>query len=454
MGKRSVGRLPFTKVGVFPLWLGLAALGALPPAASAQEAAIRSGPMVGYGAMREVRLWVQTTGPAEVHFRYFHAVDPGHVWRTATVATSAESAFTAEIAADSVEPGRQYAYEVWVDGRRIDRPYPLAFRTPPLWQWRADPPDFTVAAASCFYVNEPAYDRPGEPYGSDFQILSALADRQPDLMLWLGDDTYLREPDWDSRTGILRRYTHTRSLPELQPLLGSVQHIAIWDDHDYGPNDSDRSYVGKAWTREAFDLFWANPPPVADLDGITTMFPWGDVQFFLLDDRWYRSPNDRKTGDREMLGERQLQWLIDALASSGATFKIVVMGGQVLSPTAEFENYATYPDERARMLEAIRAEGIPGVVFLSGDRHFTELTRLDRPGTYPLYDLTTSPLTAGLASPNAPNTLRVDGTYVREHNFAILSFHGPRDDRRLTITVVGPDGGERWSRTIAASELR
>lgn len=423
-------------------------------AAGGQDVGIRAGPMVGHGAMREVQLWVQTTGPAEVQIRYHAAEEPERAWRTASVATAAATAYVAKLVADSVEPGRRYAYEVWVDGREVARPYPLVFQTPPLWQWRADPPPFTVAVVSCFYVNEPPVDRPGRPYGSSYQILSSLTARAPDLMLWLGDNTYLREVDWDSRTGVLRRYAHTRALPELQPLLGSVHHLAIWDDHDYGPNDSDRSYAGKEWTREAFDLFWANPPTVPGLGGVTTTFEWTDVQFFLLDDRWYRTPNDRTTGDREILGEAQLTWLVDALVSSNAIFKVVAIGGQVLNPAARFENYATFPEERERLLEAIRAENIPGVVFLSGDRHHTELTRLERAGTYPLFDLTVSPLTAGLASPDSTNTLQVPGTYVREHNFAILSFDGPREARRLTMTIVGSDGAERWNRSIVATELR
>jgi alkaline phosphatase D len=436
------------------VWLAALLVAVTAGGARGQDAAIQSGPMVGHGEAREVKLWVQTTGAAEVHFRYHDATNPDREWRTASVRTSASTAYVAEAAADSVEPGRRYVYEVWIDGREAERPYPLSFQTPMLWQWRTDPPPFTIALASCFYVNEPVVDRPGNPYGSNFQILEALTARAPDLMLWLGDNTYLREVDWWSRTGILRRHTHTRSLPELQPLLGSTHHLAIWDDHDYGPNDSDRAYVGKGWTREAFDLFWANPPAVPDLGGITTTFEWADVQFFLLDDRWHRSPNDRRTGEREMLGEAQIEWLVDALASSHARFKIVAVGGQVLNPAARFENYATYPEERAHLLEAIEAEGITGVIFLTGDRHHTELTRLDRAGTYPLYDLTVSPLTAGLASPDTTNTLQVEGTYVREHNFAILSFDGPRDERRLTISIVGADGAERWSRTILASELR
>ena len=157
-----------------------------------------------------------------------------------------------------------------------------------------------------------------------------------------------------------------------------------------------------------------------------------------------------------MLGSDQLEWLIDALVDSQAIFKFIVIGNQVLNPAAVEANYANYEDERLALLEAIEEEGVRGVFFLTGDRHRTELTKLERPGAYPLYDLTVSPLTAGVSFAGATeaNTLRVDDTLVAERNFALLDFDGPAEDRRLTITVIDKDGNERWTREIYASELR
>lgn len=429
---------------------------AFPYSLFSQESPLRAGPMVGYAEMREVLLWAQTAAPATVRFRYWEEERPDRVWTTAEVATEAATAFVARALADSVQPGRRYGYEILVDGEAVPRPYPLGFQSRALWHWRTDPPPFRLALGSCFYVNEPVYDRPGEPYGSGYGILGAILEERPDAMLWLGDDVYLREADWNTRTGVLHRYGHTRALPELQPLLGSVHHYATWDDHDYGPNNSDRSFAGKGLSREAFELFWGNPPfTVAGLGGVTNTFEWSDVQVFLLDDRWDRSPNRRReTGDRVYFGERQLEWLVDALAASRARFKIVAVGGQVLNPLQTFENYANYPEERSRLLDAIQREGIEGVLFVSGDRHFTELTRLDRPGTYPLYDLTVSPLTAGAVDRVEDNPARVEGTLVNQHNFAILEFTGPRLDRTLRITVHDSGGRPLWSRDIPASELR
>ncbi|MEE8486846.1 MAG: alkaline phosphatase D family protein, partial [Gemmatimonadota bacterium] len=293
-----------------------------PQTVVAQDAVLQAGPMVGYSEMREVALWVQTIEAADVKFIYWDQANPGVRFETAEVRTSAQDVFVVELTAELLEPGRKYGYEVHVDGWAVPLDWPLEFQTQTLWQWRGDPPDFRFVIGSCFYVNEPPYDRPGDPYGAGFEILASIGATNPDAMLWLGDNVYLRETDWYSRSGIMHRYTHTRSFPELQPLLGSVHHYATWDDHDYGPDNSDWTWREKETTKEAFDLFWANPSSgTPEFGGITTSFQWGDAEFFLIDDRWNRS-SEHRSSDRVMLGP-QFDWLIDALASSRATFKFV-----------------------------------------------------------------------------------------------------------------------------------
>lgn len=427
------------------------------PAIAQGPARLAAGPMVGYAEMREVLLWAQTTGPAEIQFVYWDSLAPSRRYTTASVTTDPTRAHTAKAIADSVEPGRTYGYELRIDGVAVARPYPTRFRTPALWQWRTDPPPVRIALGSCFYVNEPVYDRPGIPYGGGFEILDAITAQRPDLMVWLGDNTYLREVDWYSRTGIFRRYSHTRAYAGLQPMLAAMSHYAIWDDHDFGPNDSDGSFRDRHIARDAFASFWGNPAMGADGGpGITTTFEWSDVQFFMMDDRTYKTANERVTGSAAYLGDRQIDWLVSALKASTATFKIVAIGGQVLNSSAMFENYAKVPEERARLLEALRQERIPGVLFLSGDKHWTELSRMEREGTYPLYDLTVSPLTAGPSDRwrQEQNAYRVDGTLVAERNFGMLDITGPREDRVLTISIRDAAGTLKWTRAIPASELR
>lgn len=427
-----------------------------------QSGTLQSGPMVGYSDSREVALWVQTKQPARVQIRYRQVGSPAtgksnptHL--TNEVQTDKKTVFTAHLLADRVEPGKTYEYELLIGGQKVSLPYPTRFQSQPLWQWRTNPPDFRFGVGSCTYVNEPDVDRPGTPYGAGYEIFTALTAQNPDFMLWTGDNTYTREVDWNSRTGVLRRYTHTRSLPQMQPLLASTHNYAIWDDHDYGPNDADRAYWLKPVTLEAFKLFWANPNYIFD-EGCTGTFFWGDCQFFLLDDRTFRAPDEMPDGPGKVyFGEKQMQWLIDALRYSKATFKFIVTGGQIINPTAAFENYALYATERDRLFRAIADAAVPGVLFLTGDRHHSILHKLNRNGTYPLYDLTISPLTSGPAKPRADELKQptfVDGTLVTDRNFGILSVSGPLNDRVLKIQVYDQKGSERWTREIREKELQ
>ena len=418
-------------------------------------AQLQSGPMVGYSEMREVLLWAQTSQPAKVKFVYWEKDRPAQRFSTEEVATQKHTVFTARLVADQVLPGKKYGYELLINGKKVVRPYPLEFQTQALWQWRTDPPAFRFAFGSCSYVNEPEFDRPGTPYGSHYEMFTTIHQQKPDFMVWLGDNTYTREADWNTRTGIMHRYTHTRSLPEMQPLLASTHHYATWDDHDYGPNDSDRSFWLKHVSQEAFKLFWGNPNYVFN-EGVTGTFQWADVQFFLLDDRYFKSPNDNTVVDRTILGQRQFLWLIDALTFSKATFKFVVIGGQVLNPAKVAENFSNYPEEREKLIRTITDAKVPGVIFLDGDRHHSVLSKLDRTGTYPLYDFTISPLTAGAGKPyeDESNTLMVPGTLVTEHNFALAEVSGPLKDRVLKVSVMNASGKVLWTREIKASELK
>ncbi len=417
------------------------------------QARLRSGPMLGYNTMREVAIWVQTVEPAQVRVRYWPITDVRDMKYSAFAKTRADSALTATLIADSLTQGTTYEYQVLIDGRALTTSEPLQFKTEELWAYRRDPPDFTFALGSCYYANESGYDRPGKGYGGDYDIFEAIDSLSPKLMLWLGDNIYLRPGDFDNRSGILHRYSHSRAISQLQRLLRTSHHYAIWDDHDFGPNDSDRSYIHKDWTREAFNLFWANPPTThPSLAGtIATAFRHNDAEFFMLDNRSKRAPNDCKTCDpMPLLGQEQLDWLIDALVGSTASYKFVLIGGQVLNPAETYETYAHHHhEEREQLLDRIEKEGIRNVIFLSGDRHHTELTRMQR-GEVTMHDFTVSPLTSGATSANADegNTLRVPGTFVGERNFGTITLSGPLSARLATLRVYNAEGKMLWEREL------
>ena len=433
-----------------------AAAGAQGPAAGAR---LSAGPMLADVTHRGAAVWVLTDGPAEVRVVATPASDSAQVVEGSTIA---DAAGTATVRLAGLEPGTTYQYAVEVNGTPTGDGGRL--RTQPLWQWRTDPPTFTAALGSCYYDNDPAYDRPGTPYGGSPAIFGEIAALRPDLMLWLGDNTYLRETDWWDPAGIEYRFRHSRSEPALGPLLANTAHYAVWDDHDYGPNDSDRSYVLKGSSYDTFSRYWpAGSRGLPGVPGMFTQFQWADVEFFVLDDRWHRAPNDAPARERTILGAEQRQWLLDALTASRAPFKVVAIGGQFLNPVAVFETFSNVaPAERQAVLAEIAARRIEGVVFLSGDRHHTELLKLDRPGAYPLYEFTSSPLTAGGSttalqpeSPERANPLRVPGTLVAgPRNFGTLTVSGPRTDRTMTMRTYGADGALLWEHAVRARDLQ
>jgi alkaline phosphatase D len=204
---------------------------------------------------------------------------------------------------------------------------------------------------------------------------------------------------------------------------------------------------------KAFELFWGNPTyGVGDIKGAITSFQWGDADFFLLDNRWYRDPDLIQKDNKTILGESQLQWLFENLVASTATFKIVALGGQFLSDAAVYELYSNYGfnKERQKIIDFIHQHKIKNVVFVTGDVHYTEMSVLTDEGNPAIWDLTFSTMTAG-PNPNGndwKNSYRVPGTVVTERNFGKVSFRGENKNRELVVECFNTDNELKWQRII------
>jgi alkaline phosphatase D len=402
-------------------------------------------PMVGHVGLRDARIWIQaeSAGTALIECRPAPSDvrDGSDILRSLPQELAPASAHTATFDLGGLEPGTAYTYEVILNGQAVTQgidPDALRFETQPLWQYRFDPPAFTMAVGSCSFINETKYDRPGKPYGGGYGIFNTIAASDPDLMLWLGDNVYFREVDWGSRSGMQHRYSHLRQLPEMQALLGACPHIATWDDHDFGPDDADGSWVHKDWAAETFREFWPNPSQgLAETGG-----------------QGIATNPDNRTLKPQMLGQAQLDWLISALQYSEAPFKLVAVGSQVVSDYAGYENMAMFAAERGELLRRIDAEDIRGVVFLTGDRHSSELSSLTLPGGRTVLDFTCSALTSGSYDHSSePNHNRMEDTMVGIRNYGTLSFSGPRTERVMTIRTMDGEGNLLWEREFATSDL-
>ncbi len=340
--------------------------------------------------------------------------------------------------------------EYWVKTKNnASRDYDsISFITQPLWKYRTNAPDLDIAFGSCTYLNDLPYDRPGKSYGGGELIFNSIATLEPDAMIWLGDNVYFREGDWDSQEGMIARYIQSRTHPRMDSLFRLIPNYAIWDDHDFGPNDSNGSFILKEKSLETFAHFWPNTTiGIPGISGITSMTTIGDIDFFFLDNRYNRIRNDINMAPYlsvpkgpTILGQDQISWLIQALKSSHASFKFICIGGQFLNSAVVYENYSNYPQERAYILDLIQTNKIKNVVFLSGDRHCGEIS-LWKEGNTTIYDLTSSPLTSGASDmSNEKNNYRVDGTVVPQKHFAQLHVRGENKNRKLSVSYHDTNG--------------
>jgi len=128
-----------------------------------------------------------------------------------------------------------------------------------------------------------------------------------------------------------------------------------------------------------------------------------------------------------------------------------------MNPLTPFEAFGNFPDEQKRLIDFIREARVPGVLFLSGDRHHTELIKRTEPGLYPLYDFTSSPPTSTADKPRKEeenNPARVPGTWVTGlRNFGLIEASGSAKERKLLLRTLDATGKEWWRHEISASEL-
>ncbi|HEY6435500.1 MAG TPA: alkaline phosphatase D family protein, partial [Ignavibacteriaceae bacterium] len=246
--------------------------------------------------------------------------------------------------------------------------------------------------------------------------------------------------------------------------LKAMPHYAIWDDHDYGPNDADKSYVFKETSRNVFVNYWANPSYGQDGKGIYTRVTQGDCDFFLMDDRYFRSNDDmepyaygKPNPLKRMWGAIQMDWLKNALLQSKAPFKFIVTGSQTLNPASPYDCLQDYPVEFEELMGFLSAEKINGLLFLTGDRHHSEVIRYDRREDYSLYDITSSPLTSGTsiaAGKEKDNPARVSKTLVEAQNYTRISVSGKTGERRLTVEFLGIKGEKLTEWSISEKDLK
>jgi len=316
----------------------------------------------------------------------------------------------------------------------------------------------------------------------DQPVWEAVLAAKPDLFVFLGDNIYGDTRDM----AVLRaKYGKLAAKPGFKKLRASVPIAAVWDDHDYGEDDSGADYPMRAESKAAFLEFWQEPAnsPRRGRDGIYTSYMLGPegrrVQLILPDLRTNRTPitkldlggkdykawakeletagkpvpgpYTRMTGPADtMLGELQWAWLAEELMRP-ADVRLFGSSLQVLADFPGWESWAVYARDHQRLIDLIRRQRAAGVVFLSGDTHYGELTKLDLNTPYPLWDVTSSGITE-VWPVLPPNDLRV-GSAVREVNFGMVDIAWAGAQTTITMQVCDVNGVVKLSQVLPLASL-
>jgi alkaline phosphatase D len=344
-----------------------------------------------------------------------------------------------------LNPNSNYTYTLSNSTFKSDT---FSFHTQQLWQWRKDPPTFKIAFGSCTYINDTPFDRPGKAYGQSTYIFNSLLEDHPTAMIWGGDNVYFREGDWETAADMAARYTHTRTDLNIKKVLSTIPNYAVWDDHDFGPNDSNGSFQFKNESANVFRQMWPNQGYVLPSGPVYGKSSIHDVDIYFLDNRFFRTAK-KNDSTSQMLGKAQIDWLINDLIASKATFKLIVVGSQILNTEAVFETYANHAEERTYLLNQLAQHQIKNVIFLSGDRHFSECSALEITKGNRIIDLTCSPLTSKpFTDVKEKNLNRIDQSLVTQQNYALLHFSGPLKNRVLQLELKDQEGKSLWSQSF------
>jgi alkaline phosphatase D len=302
-------------------------------------------------------------------------------------------------------------------------------------------------------------------------VLERVVEQNPDIFVYLGDNIY---SDTYSLDTLKKNYRILGEKPEFKKLKASMPIIATWDDHDFGWNDSGRHYPLKKESKQVFlDFFGVADRSVTAHDGIyhTVAKEVGGrkIQFIMLDMRTFRDKllpynGNRKgqkgyeyeldyspytTSDSTMLGEEQWKWLEEKLKEP-ADLRIVGSSTQFGITHNGYEAWANFPHEQRRFVDLIKRTRANGVLFISGDVHYAEISKLKAEGCYPLYDVTASGITSTWDFAT-PNDNRIDGA-IMENHFGLLTVNF-NDDPEIKMEIIDVTGKSRISRMIKLSEL-
>ena len=397
------------------------------------------GPMLSNVGDTVAQFWVRTAHEVPVRVLVSKSKSMESVVRSAPVKTDDGREFTAVARVKGLDPDTRYYYKLVLDSEQ--HPEQWSFRTYPETGYSADF-DIGFGGGAGF---TPWYER----------MWNTIAARDLRAFLFLGDNVYI---DYPKETDV-QRYTYYRrqSVPEYRRFIAGSSIYAIWDDHDFTTNDAGGGpkIDEPAWKRPVWRVFknqWNNPYYAGGKDqpGCWFDFSIGDVDFFMLDGRYYRTSS--KVDHPSMLGPAQKEWLFKKLKASDATFKVIAspVPWSYGSKPGSDDPWQGYREERKEIFDFLHENRIEGVFLISADRHRSDVWKIERESGYPLWEFESSKLT------NVHTHRKMKGSvfsYNDKCSFGELAFDTTLSNPRVTYKIFSIDGELIHTHAVQRSEL-
>ena len=399
------------------------------------------GPMLGRITPQSASFWVRTLH--EVPVRVIASLDKDLTApvKSEIVVTNAEEDYTAVVTLSGLKADSRYYYNILVD----DRPY-----------FNSDYPSFaTYPEQDESSEIQVSFGGGAGFYPPNERIWNVLAGYQLDALLLLGDNVYINMPEMPNGV-IYYTYYRRQSQPDFRKMVATTPVYAIWDDHDAATDDV---WLGPfrekpVWKMPLLKVFmenWINPyygDP--EWPGCWFNFSIGQVEFFMLDGRFYRT--NPYSENPTMLGPVQKKWLLEKLKASRATFKVIAspVPWSLATKAEARDTWNGFKQERQQIFDFLAENRIDGVILLSADRHRSDAWRIDRKNGYSLYEFESSRLTNQHVHELMPNALF---GYNEKQSFGHLTFETKKDDPTITYQIISIDNEVIHSLELKLSEI-
>lgn len=315
-----------------------------------------------------------TTG--QVQLSYYPENDPASKHTLGWAEVDASKNYTRQWRLDGLSPDTRYVVELRsrkTAGSQSENRMEGAFTTPPE---ATSPKEVSFAVVSCHDFNRRDHE-------NGHRIYPAMTKDNLDFLVHTGDIEYYDKRNPYALTERLMRFKWDRifALPFQRNFYSNTTTYFMKDDHDTLKDDA---YPGTRYGAVSFDRgieifdkeqFPSNPKTYKTVR-------WGkDLQIWLLEGRNYRSKNTDPDGpEKHILGKEQREWLFKTVASSDATFKVLISASPIIGPDrpkGKNDNHSNKAYQYEGDLIRSFVDQYDNIYMCNGDRHWQYVSHME-----------------------------------------------------------------------------